>query len=115
MGWGRVEPRGFSSRLAQQSSDKAYQEETHLTAESLVLAGRHVLQAARQLQGQPFSPSHREVLAAAAKGILTETAKVTPEGMVLKGVVGKDADGEGTKWPLCWIWLRSTSWGNFVQ
>lgn len=85
--------------MAEQSSDKAYQEETHLTAESLVLAGRHVLQAAQQLQGQPDSPSHREVLAAAAKGILTETVKVTPEGMVLKGVEGRMQLQEGRDGP----------------
>ncbi|OXB54161.1 hypothetical protein ASZ78_012607 [Callipepla squamata] len=63
-------------RLAEQSSDKVYQEETRLTARALVLAGRHVLQAAHQLQGQPGCPSHREVLAAAAKGVLTQTAKI---------------------------------------
>ena len=95
MGWGRAEPHGFSSRLAEQSGDKVYQEETHLTAESLVLAGRHVLQAARQLQGKPDSPTHRVALAAAAKGVLTETVKVMPEGMVLNGVVGRVQLEEG--------------------
>lgn len=71
-----------------------------------MLAGRHVLQAARQLQGQPFSPSHREVLAAAAKGILTETAKVTPEGMVLKGVVGRMQMEKGQNGP-----FAGSGWG----
>lgn len=52
------------------------EEETRPAAESLVLAGRRVLLAAGELQGRPRSPRHRERLAAAAQGLLAQTAKV---------------------------------------
>ncbi|XP_072713717.1 uncharacterized protein [Ciconia boyciana] len=63
-------------RLAEESSDEAFKEETRPAAEALVLAGRCVLLAARKLQVRPENPSHREELAAAAKRVLTETAKI---------------------------------------
>lgn len=66
--------------MAEESSDEAFKEETRPAAESLVLAGRCVLLAARKLQVQPENPSHREELAASAKRVLTETVKVTAEG-----------------------------------
>ncbi|GAB0187807.1 hypothetical protein GRJ2_001246000 [Grus japonensis] len=63
-------------RLAEESSDEVVEEEMCPAAESLVLAGRCVLLAARKLQVQPDNPSHREELAAAAKRVLAETAKI---------------------------------------
>ncbi|XP_075269780.1 uncharacterized protein LOC142360538 isoform X2 [Opisthocomus hoazin] len=63
-------------RLAEESSDDVFREETCPAAESLVLAGRCVLLAARKLQVQPDNPSHREELAASAKRVLTETLKI---------------------------------------
>lgn len=51
--------------------------------ESLLQAGRDVVLAAFQLQEHPDSPWHREHLAAAAKRILMETAKV-------RGALGRD-------------------------
>lgn len=79
-GWRRAEPSGFRSRLAEESGDEVFKEETRPAAESLILAGRRVLLAACKLQVQPENPSHREELAASAKRVLTETAKVTAEG-----------------------------------
>ncbi|KAM6084897.1 catenin alpha-1-like [Theristicus caerulescens] len=63
-------------KLAAESSDEVFKEETCPAAESLVQAGRRVLLAARKLQVQPESPSCREELAASAKGVLTETVKI---------------------------------------
>ncbi|XP_015712106.1 vinculin-like isoform X2 [Coturnix japonica] len=92
-------------RLAEQSSDKVYQEETQLTAQSLMMAGRHVLQAAQQLQGQPDSHSHREVLAAAAKGVLTETVKI----LRIEGAAGTRRITQAASWLLeCLGTLRDT-------
>lgn len=79
-GWQRAEHSGFRSRLAEESGDELLEEETHPAAEALVLAGRKVLLAAHRLRGQPHSPGPREELAAAAKGVLMETAKVTVRG-----------------------------------
>lgn len=73
---GRAEPWGFSSRLAEEASDEVYKEETRPAAESLVLAGRDVLLAARELCAHPDIPSHREGLAASAKRVLTQAGKV---------------------------------------
>lgn len=77
---GRAEPRGFSCRLAEEAGDEVYKEETRPAAESLVLAGRHVLLAARELCAHPDIPSHRERLAAAAKRVLAQAGKVAPDG-----------------------------------
>ncbi|XP_061212876.1 uncharacterized protein LOC133214161 isoform X2 [Neopsephotus bourkii] len=63
-------------RLAEESADELLQEETRPAAEALVLAGRKVLLAACKLQGQPHSPGPRGELAAAAQGVLMETAKI---------------------------------------
>ncbi|XP_074945766.1 uncharacterized protein LOC142055566 [Phalacrocorax aristotelis] len=63
-------------RLAEECSDEVLKEETRPAAESLVLAGRSVLLAARELQVQPESAGRREQLAASAKRVLTETAKI---------------------------------------
>lgn len=79
-GQGRAEPHDFSSRLAEEASDEAYKEETRPVAESLVLAGRHVLLAARKLCAHPDIPSHREGLAASAKRVFTEAVKVAHDG-----------------------------------
>lgn len=57
-----------------------FKEETHPAAESLVQAGRCILLAAHKLQVQPDKPGHREELAASAKRVFTETAKVMAEG-----------------------------------
>ncbi|XP_056342961.1 uncharacterized protein LOC130250873 [Oenanthe melanoleuca] len=51
-------------------------EEGSTVGESLLQAGRDVLLAAFQLQQHPDSPRHRQHLAAAARRILMETAKV---------------------------------------
>ncbi|XP_029877029.1 catenin alpha-1-like [Aquila chrysaetos chrysaetos] len=63
-------------RLAEESSDEVFKEETCPAAESLVLAGRCMLLAAHKLQVQPENPSHREELAVSAKRVLTETVKI---------------------------------------
>jgi len=102
MQWRRAEPSDFCCRLAEESSDDVFREETRPAAESLVLAGRCVLLAARKLQVQPDNPSHREELAASAKRVLTETLKVTAEGNVAGasrggGRAGKGAAARGTR------------------
>ncbi|XP_065538626.1 uncharacterized protein LOC136015914 isoform X2 [Lathamus discolor] len=63
-------------RLAEDSGDELLEEETRPAAQALVLAGRKVLLAARRLRGQPHSPGPRGELAAAAQGVLMETAKI---------------------------------------
>ncbi|XP_027594354.1 uncharacterized protein LOC113997041 isoform X2 [Pipra filicauda] len=65
-----------AGRLAQESSEEGTTEEMCPMAESLEQAGRDVLLAALRLQEHPESPQLREHLAAAARRVLTETAKV---------------------------------------
>ncbi|KAM6280959.1 uncharacterized protein LJ264_002925 [Porphyrio hochstetteri] len=65
-----------AGRLAEESGDQALEGELRPAAEALALAGRCVLRAARELQGEPDDPRRREELAAAATRLLTETAKI---------------------------------------
>ncbi|XP_064506991.1 uncharacterized protein LOC135412293 isoform X1 [Pseudopipra pipra] len=64
-----------AGRLAWESSEEGTTEMCPM-AKSLEQAGRDVLLAALQLQEHPESPQLREHLAAAARRVLTETAKV---------------------------------------
>lgn len=82
--------------------------ETRPAAESLILAGRHVLLAARELCAHPDIPSHRERLAAAAKRVLAQAGKVAPDGDGAEASVGEAGLGDsrgkaagGPRSPLC--------------
>lgn len=107
---GRAEPRGFSCRLAEEAGDEVYKEETRPAAESLVLAGRHVLLAARELCAHPDIPSHRERLAAAAKRVLAQAGKVAPDGDGAEASVGKAGLGDSRRTAISPV--QGRGWGS---